>query len=363
MRLKPIELRLIRSVKSKKMQTALRLTIVTLLLAGLLLGLEFSLRQLGYASPVFALGAYKFDPELGWALEPNQKIYRSTWAYAHFTHSNALGESSGSAHEPPPSQSGPQTALLGDSFVEGFYVSYQKSFAYLLSRFFTDSQTRNLGVSGYGPEQYLLAARRRLPGLELKRTLLFFYAYNDLPYLGHSTLYGLYAKPALSPDLKQVVNAPLSPSAPSGLDRGKHLPALVSVFLPSMGALFKKEAPPLPSGALENPKLKEEQLVRALAISGQVFREFPSSCDLIAYVPAYEEFRAGEIGRNKELFLAECQRQKLKCLWPENFTASDNPLRYYYSRDNQRHFNEEGSEAYFEAVRAEIVKIAACANR
>ncbi len=344
-------------------KVAKRILIASVMLGVGLLGGEYWLQGLGYSALVSSLGSYEPDSTLGWVIKPNQRLFRSTWAYSHFTYSDSNGEPALEPGQMSASVSGPQSILIGDSFLEGFYVPYQNSFAHRLTHYFSDSHVRNLGVSGYGPEQYLLAARKKLVGVNVKRTILFFYAFNDLPYLGLPSMYGLYAKPVLSHDLQRVENAPINPLKTFEEIRGQRLSAVLSFTLPWLGVILGKEAPILPPGSLETPVVDTRKLARALEISGQIFSEFPSTCNLIVYVPSYEEIQVGELVRNREKFFSECRKKKIQCLWPARFAESPRLRDFYYSRDNQRHFNEIGSEFFFEAVRTEIEKNPNCAPK
>lgn|GEM_PF-5339159 len=320
---------------------------------------ELSLRALGYSSVSASLGNYQFDSELGWVIRPGQRVYRATWAYAHFVRYGKNGQAIPDREEGQPRTGTPLTALIGDSFTEGFYVPYEQSFAHQLALHFSESSVWNLGVAGYSPEQYLLSARRNLKGLKPKRVLVFFYPYNDVPYVDVPSLYGLYSKPVLSPDLSRVLNSPLPPPPPPAYPQ--KLPALLTVNLPWLGKLLRIKTPPLPEDALDTAELAPPKLERALDILDAIRRETPTSCNVVIYVPAYEEFATGLLTRNHALFQEACRKRKLDCFWPEDFTAEKNWRSLYYELDNQRHFNAAGSLLFSKSVTRALDSRAPCA--
>lgn len=97
------------------------------------------------------------DPELGYRYRPNLS---TTWpwedgddrARVHFT-SDSDGFRNPSALPPP------RIVLLGDSFIEGDLVDEPDTVRSQLARE-TGWTVRNLALSGYGPQQYAIAARR-----------------------------------------------------------------------------------------------------------------------------------------------------------------------------------------------------------
>lgn len=329
----------------------IRILSCSLLTVGALGALELALRLAGYAALTSNLSHYQRDPQLGWVTVPGQVAYRSTWAYGHFTRLDEEGEPVTASGEPRREKQEPLTVLLGDSFLEGFYVPYEQSIAFLLAREFPGGGFRNLGVAGYSPEQILLSARRVLPGRRVARTLTFFYAYNDVPYVDQPYLYqGMYAKPVLTPDLRPL---PLA-QEPSGPPPGRHL-ALLSVALPFLGHFLPRFAlPGLPAGSREGPALAERGLARALQILGAVGREFPSPCSPVIYIPAYAEFEAATLAANGASFRAECARQHLRCLWPEGFATDPGWRSFYQEMDNQKHFSAAGSRRFFEVIQAAL---------
>jgi len=70
-------------------------------------------------------------------------------------------------------------ALVGDSYIEGAYVSDEETVAVRL-RELTGRQVANLGVSGYGTEQELKVFERYALPLEPRMVAWFFFEGNDL---------------------------------------------------------------------------------------------------------------------------------------------------------------------------------------
>lgn len=341
-------------------RTALIALAATLLALG---ALEITLRAMGYRSYGATLSNYRFDPEIGWTTIPGWKSFRSNYAYAHFSYYGSDGEprTKETWHALP--AGGPRTVLIGDSYPEGFYVPYEKSFAYLLGQRARDSTLMNLGVAGYSPDQYLLAARRKLRGVKVARILVFLYPFNDLAYMDQPDLYGMFPKPVLSGNDFHPVNLPLKePRATLAADAPK-LPALESILLPWIARIAGIETPPLPSVAKESVDFSGTRMLRALNMLKQIKTEFPSPCFEIFYVPSYWEYEAKVTERNRGIFEKSCRIAGVSCSWPEKFGANGRWQDRYLMRDNQHHFSEEGSREYAESVELALSNAEGCALR
>jgi hypothetical protein len=97
------------------------------------------------------------DPELGYRYRPNLS---TTWPWEegeHRTRVHFATDSDGFRN--PSSLPQPRVVLLGDSFVEGDLVDEPDTLRAQLARE-TGWTVRNLALSGYGPQQYAIAARR-----------------------------------------------------------------------------------------------------------------------------------------------------------------------------------------------------------
>ena len=97
------------------------------------------------------------DPELGYRYRANLS---TTWPWEegeHRTRVHFTTDSDGFRN--PPALPQPRVVLLGDSFVEGDLVDEPDTLRAQLARE-TGWTVRNLALSGYGPQQYAIAARR-----------------------------------------------------------------------------------------------------------------------------------------------------------------------------------------------------------
>ena len=175
-----------------------RLALLIGLVILLLTLFEVGLRLVGIGPEVWP---YEFDSELGWEPKPSFAVYRSTPWFAHFVYFNADGFPTAKEHlEDTVDRSIPAIALIGDSYVEGYSVPYEKSFAHSLDQAIEGRQVINLGVAGYSPEQYLLRARQFLPEFLVTHVVVVLFTENDLASLDKPR-YGPYAKPRFGKDL------------------------------------------------------------------------------------------------------------------------------------------------------------------
>jgi SGNH hydrolase-like domain, acetyltransferase AlgX len=132
------------------------------------------------------------DPVLGWEGRPDVQD-EFQWADCrHRVVQNAQGFR-GPAYGPRRGAA-PRVVVLGDSFVWGFGVEEDETFAAVLARA-TGAEVVNAGVSGYGPDQCLLAWKRHAATWAPDEVVLFVTLANDLEDIASTERYG-YGKPA-----------------------------------------------------------------------------------------------------------------------------------------------------------------------
>ena len=106
---------------------------------------------------------YTFDNKIGWRAKKNFKFFRSSTVYAHWSYYNPEGfPTSKENFKNYTNTLKPSIALIGDSFVEGYYLPYEQTFANLLDNNCEEKQVINLGISGFSPYQYLMYSRLHL---------------------------------------------------------------------------------------------------------------------------------------------------------------------------------------------------------
>lgn len=128
-----------------------------------LLSLEIALRIVGY--PVardiddYMPNVLLRDDELGWRHNPGKYFFQAEGARPiKVTYwPNGLR-----ATRELPAHDGKEVILLGCSFVDGFGLSDEDTFAWKLQVHLPDLSVQNLGTAGYGTYQSLLALRRYL---------------------------------------------------------------------------------------------------------------------------------------------------------------------------------------------------------
>jgi hypothetical protein len=134
--------------------------------------------------PLFAEGSYISDRLLGWRLIPNFRVFDSTGTRL-LLHTDQYGfrnsESRGAARY--------KAILLGDSFVQGYYLSDPETIGNQLA-LKLGGRVLNLGVGGYSTDQEFIVGRAALDRFETDWIVLFFFS-NDLPYLDKTVAWGL----------------------------------------------------------------------------------------------------------------------------------------------------------------------------
>jgi hypothetical protein len=112
------------------------------------------------------------DPFLGWRLEPNAKyISRTGNVYARVSY-NSRGWHD-TSHDYDKAAGVFRIVILGDSYMEGYSVGLENTFASQLSRFLkrqgkSNIEVINLGVGGYGTLQEYDALKNERPQISSK---------------------------------------------------------------------------------------------------------------------------------------------------------------------------------------------------
>jgi hypothetical protein len=330
-------------------------TMVSLLL------IEISLRAYGIEGTAPRIAArlkiYEFHPELGWWPPAQRSYYRSDDFYGHFNYYNpARMPVTEDVLDVAPDPAVSSIAFIGDSFVEGYYVPSEKSFVHLVSAAFPDYQTLNLGVSGYGPAQYLLRARMELPKYNVAHIVVGFLPYNDVPYLDYPyMLEGRYAKPVFGADLTAPVNTPLEKR--EGVEPGVTILhkvlrklAIYSVVRP----VYKRITRYFGSGVDGRPDPKRldtdpKDYAKALRLIAAIREIDPTARFTIAYIPTFQQLVSPEMfARDRALFRENCAALQIDCYIPQFVEEPAESLEPYYigPKAAEGHFSELGSRKF-----------------
>lgn len=120
-------------------------------------------------------------PTRGWALSPNSVQEWTNLDYSVVSRTNSRGfRDRERKHEKPDGKK--RIVILGDSFMEGYYVEYEKSLPVLLEKSLKDRRVEviNLGVRGYGTVQEHITLEEEGVAYSPDLVLLFFAMNNDI---------------------------------------------------------------------------------------------------------------------------------------------------------------------------------------
>jgi hypothetical protein len=112
------------------------------------------------------------DPELGWRSRPGRLDVPASEAGAPPVRLTNLPDGSRTTG-PGPEAPAPRLALLGCSFVQGWGVSDEETFAFALQRRWPELRVANFGTGGYGTLQSLLLLERLLAGPDPPRAVVY----------------------------------------------------------------------------------------------------------------------------------------------------------------------------------------------
>lgn len=151
----------------------------------------------------WVIGATQFDSELGWIPIPNVVIHLFNQAYIQH---NSLGFRSDEL-----SSSKSTILVVGDSIVWGYGVSNNETVTYYLQEALPDFQVLNLGVPGYGIDQYYLYLKKNIEKTNPVMIIVVLFTGNDLQDTTHDTAYGK-SKPLFIPEngKLQLTGVPIS---------------------------------------------------------------------------------------------------------------------------------------------------------
>ena len=290
------------------------------------------------------LVAYEFDEELGWRTRNNFRYFRSTVNYAHFNYYNPNGFPTSQKHWHDSLDSSKSSiAFIGDSFTEGYYLPYEFTFSNIVGEQLPNMQIINLGVSGYAPDQYLLAARRHLPRYKVQAIVVMFFANNDIPDIQRSEYQG-YAKPIFGDSLEKPLNTPLQKLGGKKTDRS--FPQMIVdqlALYTLMRPVIKQYLAASADQEVDTPlEYSEASMRRALRFIRQIHREFPESQFIVFYVPRYEELTTpGIFERNVSLFRKIARDLDLSIAVSFDRSVTGSPRSLYISGDG--HVSRHGS--------------------
>ena len=308
---------------------------------------EVALRLAGLSGARERLEIYAFDPEIGWRTRPSSRFFRSTPYYAHFNYYDPDGfPASEARYGERLDPERPTIAFIGDSMAEGYYVPYEESITERVDRATPDDQVLNLGVSGYAPDQYLMAARRHLPSYAVRRIAVIFFPANDtVDVLKDRYLH--YAKPLFGTSLERPSNVPLERLEPeqegSGLRRAVRGLALYALLRPLYKTYIAPPSPYVPSR--ENLRYSEEGMVRSVEMMARIAEENPVARFQVFYIPRREELHERDLlERNLALFHGECDERGIACSAPAFLLEAEDPDRFYILGDG--HLSAAGTAAF-----------------
>ena len=96
------------------------------------------------------------DPEIGWVLSPEARKKQAERAVYSINHGERLTS--------PQPRSGRLIVVTGDSFTFGYRVNDEDTWPWLLQERLPDYHIVNVAAEGYGTDQALMAAERKVEG-------------------------------------------------------------------------------------------------------------------------------------------------------------------------------------------------------
>lgn len=306
-----------------------------------LLVMEGSLRLFGVYVVRNVVSAHVFDEALGWRPRPGSVAVRSKSFGMVATYFNDDGLVVGPEDwNTPPDRRSPSIALIGDSFLEGYYLPHDQTFAGRFARSMRDRQVLNLGVAGYGPAQYLLRAREILPKYNVTHIIVIFFATNDVPFVFEEKFFD-YPKPRFD-ELLRPVNLPLIDTG-VGTRRRMRSSALFNMLRAYHMRLFPKRLEQTGDYGLPMPQYR-----LAMRLLDVIRWENPSArFDVVYLASPYEYTHDAERQANKQIFIDFCNWLLLSCHYPLVFeTRPLDVWEMYIPRDG--HFTARASALFAE---------------
>lgn len=334
----------VRRITIKELLTVAVSIVITVVMA------EFVVRMFDVRPYQTRLERYEFDETLGWITRKSYATYISKRRYAHQLYYDRDGFPSGKdGVDAEASRELPSIALIGDSFVEGYYLPHEQTLAHRLAEL-TGKQVLNLGVSGYSPGQYLLSARRHLGRYDVTDIVVFLFAFNDIPYVG-ADMYRGYAKPLVSAESYEAENLPLEKMTGTEAETRGFVKNILDKF-----ALWSLVKPMFlivgqDDGVLLEPqRLDAAELERSLKLIGRISGEFPGAKFQVYYIPDITEFQAGDVyAFNIASFEQACAQLNMTCVLPDFLDGVDADTLYI---PEDHHFSDLGARMVADQVGA-----------
>ncbi len=152
----------------------------------------------------------RFDPDLGWSLEPGACATSKRTGRKVTYCINTKGVRGAETAYQKTSKGTFRIVLLGDSRVFGFGVDIEDHFSTLLEGYYQNVQVINLGVDGYGIDQCLLRLRKEGFKYHPDMVMLYVPHYQDERHM-HTSRWGM-GKPMfeLQDGALKLVNTPVA---------------------------------------------------------------------------------------------------------------------------------------------------------
>ena len=302
--------------------------------------------------------AYEFDKNKGWNTKKNFKIFRSSNSFAHFTYydENGFLVSKDKFQSSNNDKAKKNIILIGDSFVEGYYVKSSDSFSVLLDSNHEKIYFINGGVSGYSPEQYVLKFKSIYKNFNENNlhTLIFFLPYNDIEYFGKKHYEG-FSKPYYDPMTDLLVSDILENQNWNIYEsfKLKHLitktqiyallrPTIKKLFFVTENIFYQNK---------DYYEYDEEDYQKILKFFSN---NIPIENDKysIFYIPVLKEFEYGLYENNLKKFFTKCNELNIIC---SNILPIKSDFENMYL-ENDGHFNSYGSCVAFNQISSFLQK-------
>lgn len=247
-------------------------------------------------------------------------------------------------------------AAVGDSFVLGKCVPYDKNFVALIRRGYPT--TLNLGMNGAGPMKELAAVKEYLPSLKPKVTLWFYFELNDLPDLNEerrSALLKLYLNDPFNQGLiarQSEIDQALTRYADAQMAQASSAHA----YLDSMQQIIKLSAVRSKAGWVNGtPQVKpgevHAKLFREILQNVRAFVQTWNGMLYFVYLPAWQRYSGADASIvDRDAILALVRGLNIPVIDIHRvFQAHGDPLSLFPFR-RQGHYNEEGHRVVADAV-------------
>ena len=298
---------------------------------------------------------YEFDEKLGWKTRKDFEYLRSDKNFSHWLRYDSFGFPAPTDRQRDLTKTAPSLVLIGDSFIEGYYLPYPKTIAANIESAL-DFQILNSGVSGYSPAQYLLRFEELNSEFNISLGIVFLFPRNDLMYL-ESNYYQGYSKPVIDPATLEATNLPLKlivkndSAIDSILNLVRNDSAVYAILRPYIRRhlFYSKEN----DYDYANPyTLDKDELNIALKIISKIKNTLEDDTFAIVYIPDKSEISNSLTAHNKHIFLSTCEENKILCFHPD-FAFNSSPEELYIEGDG--HFNAVGARKMSDFVLRTVI--------